>query len=609
MDHHYTTTIWSLLRAERGRFLAGLFALACSSLALFGPPMVAQSAIDGLLGEEQGSTWLSRLALDLGVRSLLGGLLLAAALLVGCTLFAGAMHYLRGRWVALAAEGVVRDLRRRMYAHLSRLPCVALDKADSGDLVQRCTSDVETLRSFLGAQVLEIGRALILLVGVLPVLFFYDSRLAWVSLAPYPLIVGFAWWFFGRVKALFLLVDEEEGRLTTTLQENLSGARVVRAFAREEHETGRFAQRNEGFRDRNLELIRLLGTYWSSSDFLCLGQIGLVVLTGGVWLQDGSLSVGTYFAFVTLASIVIWPVRHMGRVLSESGKAVVAIGRLREILAEVEEGAEEERPGEPRELDGALEVRELWFRYAASEQDTLRGVSLEAGAGETIALVGPPGCGKSTLLHLLLRYYAPQRGELRLGGHALEDIERASLRSQVATVLQEPFLFSRSLAENLRLGRADATPAELEQALHDACFELTPASFPAGLETLVGERGVTLSGGQRQRLALARALLVEAPYLLLDDALSAVDVTTEAHILAALARRRSDRTTVVVSHRLSSVVGADRIYVLDQGRVVQRGSHAQLVLEDGPYQHLWSIQGALEEEIEEARARQGGRVG
>lgn len=603
MKHKRMGTLWRLTRGHRRRYGAAILAMGVSHVFLFAWPMVSRTAIDGIVdGRFAASSRLGGLLLGLAgsddPRTVLAW---AAALVVASTAAAGVFLYLRGRWAAQASEAIVRDLRTRILGHLEALPTAYLDRADTGDLVQRATSDVETVRVFLSGQIVEIGRAVLLFLTALPILIALDARLALVAIAVYPVILAFAVVFFRKIQALFLATDEAEGEMTAVLQENLTGIRVVRAFARQDYECGKFGRANGTFRDRNYDLIRVLGAYWSVSDFLCFTQIGLTLGFGAWWLLDGSLSVGTLFAFLTYESIVIWPVRQLGRVLTDAGKALVALGRIGEILDEPEETA-----GDAAEADagagtaegtatrwrarGDLVVRNL--SYAFGDEPVLRNVSFELAAGETLALVGPPGSGKSTLINLLLRLYDYDEGEILLDGTELRSLPRKVVRSQIGAVLQEPFLYSKTIGANVRLARTEAPLEDVVNAATAADIHGSISEFEAGYDTLVGERGVTLSGGQRQRLSIARALLKDPPILVLDDALSAVDTRTETRILRALEERRGRHTTIVIAHRLSSVASADRILVFEDGVVEQDGTHAELMTREGAYRRLWELQGA-----------------
>ncbi len=594
---------WQLLEGQRLRYGAAIAALSVASCFLYLVPLVPQIVIDGALTDdpEAGSAFVRRAVDVLGGReAIAGGLHWALVAVAGLTAISGVFTYLRARWSAVASERIAERVRNRLYEHLQHLPMSFFDDAETGDLVQRCTSDVETLRQFLASQVVELGRATFMMLVPIPLMMMLDVRMTLVSIVLLPVVFVFSLLFFRRVRASFQEVDEAEGRLTSRLQENLTGIRVVRAFARQDHEIDRFAERNAEHRDLDFVLYRLMAWYWSVSDVLCMGQKALVVGVGAFWLMNGSLQVGTFYFFLAAVSMFVWPIRMMGRILTQLGKALVAIGRIDDILS----APRERDPEAPVSIGdvtdgaplGALVFEDVSFRYGEGPW-ALEDVSFSIRPGETVALLGPSGAGKSTIVRLALRLYDPTRGRVILDGVDLGLVPRKRARSEIAVIMQEPFLYSKTLRENVRLGRKGASDSEIEDAARVACVHDSIMEFDLGYETVVGERGVTLSGGQRQRVALARALLDRPRVLILDDALSAVDTETEKLILEALESRRGERTTLLIAHRLSTLMHADRILVIENGRIVQEGPHRDLIAERGLYRRLWTIQSTLETEV------------
>jgi ATP-binding cassette subfamily B protein len=589
--------LWRITHGQRLRYATAIASMALMNLFMFGAPLIGKYAIDLVVERDFGYAHplILSFARDLaGPEPYTAYLALSAALAIFMTAIGGVFLFVRGRLAAVSSENIVQRLREELYHRMQHLPAKFFDAADTGDLVQRSSSDVETLRVFLSSDLVEIGRAVMLLLCVLPFLFYLNVELAWYSICLMPFLVVGAYVFFSKVKDIFQVTDEAEAAMTATLQENLTGIRVVRAFARQRYEVEKFGARNAEFRNRNYQLIRLMGFYWGISDFFAMGQIGVVLIAGAMLIIGGSLTVGELFAFMTYVSMVIWPVRQLGRVLTDTGKAVVSLGRINEILDEPEESAEV-TPAEGR-ARGEIVIENLTFGYEP-ELPVLSDVSIRIRAGETLAIVGPPGSGKSSLIRVLLRMYPYQSGSVRLDGQEISHLNRQWLRHQIGVVLQDPFLYSRSIRANLAVGRPNAPEAEIIEACQDAAIHNAIEGFPEGFEAMVGERGVTLSGGQRQRLALARALLKDPPVLVLDDSLSAVDTGTERLILDAMARRKGRQTTLIIAHRLSSVMHADRIMVLEDGHLVQLGDHRTLAAEAGPYRRLCEIQGALDASI------------
>ena len=593
--------IWRLTTGQRLRYTAAIVATGLASAFMLTVPLVGGYVLDVVDNQNLalGAGVLVRTAN--GLADVFGGkpyvayLVVSAVAGVALTGLGAGCQFLQGRWAAIASEALARRLRETLFARLHHLPAVFFDQSDTGDLVQRCSSDVETVRVFLSSQVVQIGRSVLLLAVMAPILFIRDARLAGLALVLMPFIITGAYYFFAKVRAQFKITDESEGALTARLQENLTGIRLVRAFARQDYEVSHFGAKSLALRDNRERLNRLSGVYWAISDFLCTAQVGIVLIAGGIFLAAGSLTVGELFAFMMQVTMVLWPVRHLGQVLNESGKAMVSLGRINHVL-QAEEESREPAPGIDR-ARGELVLENVSVEYQPG-RPVLQDLSVYIPAGETVGIVGPPGSGKSTLVRLLVRLYAPKHGRVLIDGLDIRDVDRNWLRRQFGIVMQDPFLYSRTVADNLRIARADVADDEMMAAAREAAVHDAIVGFPAGYRSRVGERGVTLSGGQRQRLALARALLVEPPVLVLDDALSAVDTGTEREIMAALERRRGRHTTIIIAHRLSSVRNADRILVLEQGRLIQEGTHASLAGAPGPYRRLCEIQGTLDEAIE-----------
>lgn len=600
--------IWALMRGQRLRYGFALVCLVAATAINFGVPLIGTATIDyAVSGKTPGADTPALIALLLdavgGAGALRSHLWLAPVAMVLLSLVSGVFSYLKGWQSALASDGIARQLKDRLYDHLNHLPAHYHDRMDTGDLVQRCTSDVETARQFLATQVMEIGNAVILAAAAFPLLWSLHVPMTLVSFALIGPITIYGYVYFLKIKHVFLSVDEAEGALTGVIQENLTGIRVVRAFARQDFERGKFAGPNARYRDRSLHMLRLMSWYWSISDLVALSQLGLTLLVGAYWITTGQLTVGLLFAFLSYLGIMLWPVRQLGRILTDLGKTSVALTRIGEILAVAREPEPAAVAPLPTRLGGAIAVRDLHFAHVgqggtrdhAEGDGALNGISFDVAPGESLAILGPSGAGKSTLMHLLLRLYDYPRGSIQLDGRELAALPRSWVRGQIGTVMQEPFLFSKTLRDNLRLGRSgECAEAEIEEAARAAAIHETILSFERGYDTLIGERGITLSGGQRQRMALARAILKRPPLLLLDDALSAVDGETETLILNALRERRGRATTLVIAHRLSTLVHADRIIVLDRGRILQTGSHAELAAQDGLYRRLWQIQTNVE---------------
>ena len=601
-------TLWRIMSGHRTLYALAIGALFFANILGYLGPLAGSAVLDVAIAGRQmpDVPAASRKVVEMlgGPDFLRANLWLGALVVAAFTAASGTFSFFKGRWAALAADGIARALKLRLYDHLQHLPTRYHDTTDSGDVVQRCTSDIETVRLCLAAQIVEIGNAAILTATAVPVMLLINETMTALSFTLIAPIVTFGFLYFRRVKTSFRKVDEAEGRVTSVVQENLNGIRVVRAFARGDHENTRFAGPNAEYRDRSLHLLRLMSWYWSTSDLVCLAQNGIVLIGGASLVADGRLTVGGLFAFLTFLNMLLWPVRQMGRILTDLGKTTVALGRLREILDATEEPTVtiDSSSATPTTCEGRIEFRNVVFSHArapdgkparnasalaittpeslSASRHALNGVSFSIAPGETVAILGPSGSGKSTLIHLLLRLYDIQDGSILLDGREIRSIDRQWVRAQFGVVMQEPFLYSKTLRENIRVGRSTASEAEVAEAAQVAAVHETIVGFDAGYDTLIGERGITLSGGQRQRVAIARAVVRDPPILVLDDALSAVDSETEVAIIDALRARARRRTTILIAHRLSTLAHADRIVVLEHGRVSQLGDHNRIANED-----------------------------
>ncbi len=580
--------LWRMLTGFRRAYLGATASLAISATAKTTTFLLLRYFVDQVLGAK---VYLvpDSLSLTLAVIGL--GFL-------GLAVVEGTFSFISGRLAAYTAESITRRLRNFLFDHIQRLEFSYHDKTSTGELIERCTSDVDALRRFFSEQMIGVGRIILLFTINFAALWHVNNRLALFSIIVVPVIILTSIWFFKRVTKAYEAYQEQEATLSTTLQENLTGVRVVKAFARQEYERDKFEKDNWEKFIRGRKLLRMHSLFWPVSDIACGAQmLGGFFLAATMAIQ-GSITVGDYLAYVGLVVWLIWPMRNLGRLIVQTSTGMVSYKRVMEIVKQPREALTEGKAPADTPTQGGLVFEDVGFAYQENEP-ILQGVSFKCQSGQVVALLGSTGSGKTSLVNLLPRFYEYTNGSITLDGVELREYAREYLRSQIGIVEQEPFLFSRTIRENITYGVGrDISQAEVEEAASAAAIHDVISSFPDGYDTLVGEKGVTLSGGQKQRVTIARTLLKNPRILILDDSTSSVDTETEAFIREALDCLMEDRTTFIIAHRIQSVMSADLILVLDKGRVIQMGTHAELLAQEGMYRQIYDLQTRIDDEVE-----------
>jgi ATP-binding cassette subfamily B protein len=574
--------LWRLMAGLRGHYLMAALLLGLAALLKTGTYLLLRFFIDEYLVGSSTEITLPLIALGF----------------VALALFEGGFTYLSGRLAAQTAEGIAFQLRTYLYDHLQRLTFKYHDQALTGELISRATSDVDSIRRFFSDQAIGFGRIALLFLVNLGALIVIDLRLALISVIAVPVVLGISLFFFRRVAQSYEAYQEQEAVLSTTLQENLTGVRVVKAFARQDFEESKFQGVNWEKFQRGRKFFTLHSFFWPISDVI----LGIQLLAGYYVAARlaiaGEISLGTYLAYAGILIWLIFPMRNLGRLIVQMSMGLVSYGRVMEIVRERKEPIQQGSDNGGKPVKGEIAFTGVSFGYEG-EGAVLQDITFHCRPGQTTALLGSTGSGKTSLVNLLPRFYDYSGGSITLDGVELRQYSPGYLRKQIGIVEQEPFLFSRSIGENIAYGlEAEVDQDQIEAGARAAAIHEVVMSFPEGYDTLVGEKGVTLSGGQKQRVAIARTLLKDPRILILDDATSSVDLETEASIRRALERLMQGRTSFIIAHRVQSVMAADLILVMDHGRIVQRGSHKDLLQEDGLYRRIFEIQSQIEVELE-----------
>ena len=571
-------------------FAFGLL-FACLSMALNAlTPQIIRLTVDSILGDkapEIPAFVLEWLQWDTLRQEPVRALWMAAIGVMAVAVLRGVCSFGQRINLSKGSETYVKAIRDDLYRHIQHLTFAWHKAHPTGDIIQRCTSDVDVIRSFVCNQMVEVVRTVFLICLYLTIMFSMNVRLSLVALAFIPIVGLSSGVFYAKISTRFKAADEAEGELTTCAQENLTGVRVVRAFGREKYEEDKFGAKNHAFSALWIKLGKLLSVYWASGTLLTSLQVMVIILCGIVETVNGRMTLGAFMAFIAYNESLAWPVRSLGRVLSEMSKAGVSMDRVGYILHSEEE---QDAPDACEPVLGDIVFDGVTFGYEG--QEVLKDVSFTIKQGETFAILGGTGSGKSTLVHLLDRLYDLKDGQgtITMGGVDIRQMKREQLRKNIGLVLQEPFLFSQTIGENIRATRPGSSFDDMRSAAAIACVDEAITAFPEGYETVVGERGVTLSGGQKQRVAIARMLMQQAPVMIFDDSLSAVDAETDTKIRTALRETLESATVILVSHRITTLMQADRILVLDEGRVSDLGTHQELISRPGIYKDIYDIQ-------------------
>lgn len=585
--------ILGFLKGSKCFFLLCMICAALSALADMVTPQIIRITVDQVIGGTGTETLsgLNRKLIDLagGIDRLRLNIWMTAAAVMAVAVVKVVSQYGFRVFNAKGSETMVKTMRDTLYNHIERLPFQWHMQNHTGDIIQRCTSDIETTRNFISEQMTGLIRIMILLVMSLIFMLTMNIPLTLIAMIPLPVIIWYSVRFHHKIHKGFEVCDENEGKLSAMAQENLTGVRVVRAFGREMYERDRFNEHNEYYTSLWVKMGKTMSRFWASSDILSGIQIMLVVVFGVVFCLKDQMTSGEYIAFLSYNGMLVWPVRQLGRMISEMSKAGVSVDRIGYIMDAEEE--QDDPDAEDAPMTGDIRFEHVSFGYEGSPE-MLHDIDLTVPAGSTLGILGGTGSGKSTLMYLLDRLYplAPDQGRITVGGTDIRKIRLRHLRRNIGIVLQEPFLFSRTLRENLGITREDMTEEEMRAAAKTACLDETVQDFAKGYETFVGERGVTLSGGQKQRAAIARMLTQNAPIMIFDDSLSAVDTETDAKIRSALEKKFGSATIILISHRITTLSKADQVLVLDHGRISQLGTPDELRKQPGLYQEIDRIQ-------------------
>ncbi len=574
--------LWRLMHGYHWKYLGSVLSLGISAGAKTTTYLLLKYFVDTFFVTEHSSTNLLTIALGF----------------IGLAVLEGGFAFLSGRLAAETAEGSTRRLRNFIYDHIQHLNFTYHDKTQTGELIQRSTSDVDAIRKFFADQAIGIGRIIILFIINFTMILSINTKLAFLSIIVIPIIVFTSFLFFKQVSKKYEAYQEQDAVVSTNLQENLSGVRVVKAFARQPYEIEKFEKENWKKYTLGKKLNLMHSLFWPISDIVCGAQMVGGYYVAALFAINGTISVGSFLAYSGMLTWIIWPMRNLGRLIVQLSTGMVSFGRVLEIIKQEREPLNEGDAVIPEKLRGEIEFENIGFQYEVGEP-VLENINVHVKPGQVIALLGSTGSGKTSLVNLLPRFYEYTSGSLLLDGVELNKYPRRYLRSQIGIVEQEPFLFSRSIRENITYGVGKKVDQhEIEQAAKNAAVHDVITSFPNGYTTLVGEKGVTLSGGQKQRVAIARTLLKNPRILILDDSTSSVDTETEAEIREALKKLMEDRTTFIIAHRIQSIMNADQILVLDKGKIVQSGTHEELMQAEGIYRQIFDIQTKIEQELE-----------
>ena len=591
------TLLWNFLKGSKRYFVFSILASAVTSLADMLNPQIIRAAIDCAIGGQDADfpEFVMNAVNRMGGFAYLGQHLWIMALaIIVVAAFQVLSQYAFRVNNTKASETLVKSMRDQLFSHIERLPFSWHMKNRTGDIIQRCTSDIDTMKSFLSEQLTSIFRIVIMLVLSMTFMFSMHPGLMLIALIPTPAILLYSFHFHKKVHDGFTECDENEGKLSAMAQENLTGVRVVRAFGLERSEIDKFQKQNDHYTGLWVKMGKHLSHFWCVSDILGCIQVMLVVIFGAWFCIQGNLLEGEYIAFISYNAMLVWPIRQLGRMISELSKAGVSIDRVFYIMnSPIEQDAPDawEAP-----MDRDICFENVSFSYDNSPQ-ILHDISFTMKAGSTLGILGGTGSGKSTMMLLLDKLYElkPEDGRITIGGTDIRQIKTAHLRKNIGMVLQEPFLFSRTIAENIGIASPELDMDVIRSAATAAALDETVMAFSQGYETMVGERGVTLSGGQKQRSAIARMLTADTPIMIFDDSLSAVDTQTDAKIRQAISQRFGKASVILISHRITTLSAADQILVLDHGRIVERGSHEELKAAGGIYQKIYETQTSSQE--------------